>query len=246
MASSQDSPTRVESVVTLLRQGVFEGKYPPGSPLRELSLARELSVSQATVREALQQLQHTGLVTRKPNVGSSVTRLSVKEVRERVELRALLEVKAALEASRNMGPAEFEELERRRESLNASVESDRYYEAAQADLHFHRYIWECSRNETVCRHLELLTVPLFAFMSILRSQGLERLARVVEDHSALIAALRSQDPGMIRSEFHKMATNSYQSFLGRSPERAVLAAFGLIDASPQPEAGPPRASDGGR
>lgn len=231
MASSPVSSSRVEAVVTQLRQGFFEGKYPPGTPLRELVLARELSVSQATIREALQRLQYTGLVTRIPNVGSSVTRLSVKEVRERVELRALLEVKAALDASKNMGEAEFEELERRLSALNSAVETDRYYESAQADLQFHRYIWECSGNETLCRHLELLTVPLFAFMSILRSQGLEKLVNVVEAHSPLVEALRSQDAVKIREEFQKMATSAYQMFLGNGPEHAVLAAFGFLEAS---------------
>src|SRR5882672_2798542 len=111
MASSATSSSRAESVVMQLRQGVFEGRYPPGTALRELTLARDLSVSQATIREALQQLQYTGLVTRTPNVGSTVTRLSVKEVRERVELRAILEVMAALEASGRMRDGEFDELE---------------------------------------------------------------------------------------------------------------------------------------
>src|ERR1700730_19084248 len=66
MASSATSSTRVETVVKQLRQGVFEGRYPPGTALRELSLARDLSVSQATVREALDRLSHTGLGTRSP------------------------------------------------------------------------------------------------------------------------------------------------------------------------------------
>jgi len=154
MASSATSSSRVETVVTQLRQGVFEGRYPPGTALRELTLARDLSVSQATVREALQRLQYTGLVTRTPNVGSTVTRLSVKEVRERVELRAVLEVKAALEARTRMGEVEFAELERRLAALDRAVASDSYFEAAQADLQFHRYIWQCSGNETICRHLE--------------------------------------------------------------------------------------------
>src|SRR5215468_9938239 len=117
MVSLQNSSSRVDSVVMELRQGVFEGRYPPGTALRELTLARELSVSQATIRDALQRLQHTGLVTRTPNVGSVVTRLSVKEVRERVELRALLEVKAALEAAARMGDPEFAELESRLSAL---------------------------------------------------------------------------------------------------------------------------------
>jgi DNA-binding GntR family transcriptional regulator len=229
MAASPASSSRVDAVVTELRQGVFEGRYPPGTPLRELTLARDLSVSQATVREALQRLQYTGLVTRKANVGSAVTRLSVKEVRERVELRAILEVMAAVEASGRMRDGEFDELESRLSALEAAVEGDRYYEAAQADLQFHRYVWQCSGNETLSRHLELLTVPLFAFMSILRSQGLERLLNVVEAHRPLVSALRSRDLVEIRAEFQKGATSAYGMFLGSGPEHAVLAAFGLLD-----------------
>src|SRR3981081_3804063 len=86
VAASPTSSSRVETVVMQLRQGIFEGRFPPGAPLRELTLARELSVSQATVREALQRLEHAGLVTRKPNIGATVTRLSPKDVKERVAL----------------------------------------------------------------------------------------------------------------------------------------------------------------
>jgi DNA-binding GntR family transcriptional regulator len=229
MASSATSSSRVETVVTALRQGVFEGRYPPGTALRELTLARELSVSQATIREALQRLQYTGLVTRTPNVGSVVTRLSVKEVRERVELRTLLEVMAAIEACRHVGAEQFAELEARLAALEAAVVSDHYYEAAQADLQFHRYIWQCSGNETLCRHLELVSVPLFAFMSIVRSQGLERLVNTVEGHRPLVDALQSGDSGSIRVEFEKGAISAYGRFLEGDQGNALLAAFGLLE-----------------
>jgi DNA-binding GntR family transcriptional regulator len=229
MASSKSAATRVESAATQLRQWIFEGRYPPGAALRELMLAHELSVSQATVREALHRLQYAGLVTRQPNLGSTVTRMSVKEVRERVELRAELEIKAALQAADRMRPVEFEELEKRLAALETAVQSNSYYEAAQADLHFHRYIWQCSGNETLCRHLELLTVPLFAFISILRSQGLEQLTNTVEGHRPLLDALRSGEAEMIRAEFEKAATSAYGAFLQGGREPATLAAFGLLE-----------------
>jgi len=215
--------------VMQLRQGVFEGKFPPGTALRELVLARELSVSQATVREALQRLEHAGLVTRKPNVGATVTRLSPKDVRERVELRSMLEVQAALAAAQRIGGAEFEELERRLNALDSAVEANRYYEAARADLEFHRYVWECSGNETLRRHLELLVIPLFAFIAILRSQGLERLLAVVEAHRPLVTALRSGDPQQIQVEFERGATSAYSLFLKNGPEQAAVAAFGFLE-----------------
>ncbi len=229
MASSATSRTRVDTVVLRLRQAVFEGRFVPGTHLREMTLARELAVSQATVREALQRLQYTGLVTRTPNVGSVVTRLSVKEVRERVELRAVLEIKAALEAATRMGEVEFAELESRLATLETAVEANRYYESAQADLEFHRYVWRCSGNETLGRHLELLTVPLFAFMSILRSQGVERLVNTVEAHRPLINALRSRDAAQIREAFHRGATSAYRAFLQPAGDAALLAAFGMLE-----------------
>ncbi|MDZ7638695.1 MAG: GntR family transcriptional regulator [Bryobacterales bacterium] len=137
-------PSLVDQTTDRLRQAIFQGAYQPGSHLREMRIAKELGVSQSTVREALQRLESAGLVTRTPNVGTSVTRLSPREVRERVALRVLLEVKAAQEASGRMGDAEFRELEARLAAMAEPIRRDVYYEAAQADLKFHRYIWECA------------------------------------------------------------------------------------------------------
>ena len=230
MALSTTSQSRAESVAQDLRQRIFEGAFPPGSPLRELTIARELSVSQATVREALQRLEHTGLVTRTANIGSTVTRLSPKDIRERVELRAILEIKAAEEASQRMDEEAYAELQRRLGVMEQAVAANNYYDAAQADLAFHHYIWERSGNDTLCRHLELVTTPLFAFISILRSQGLQRLTAVVEAHQPLIDALRSGDTERIRSEFGTAAIHPYLVFVGEGPAQTLASAFGFMAA----------------
>jgi DNA-binding GntR family transcriptional regulator len=214
--------------VTQLRERIFQGQLMPGTPLPELSLARELNVSQTTIRDALHQLGYSGLVTRRAHLGTTVTRLSPKDVRERLALRLLLEVSAALLAAQRMTPADFEELERRLVVLGEAVESDRYYEAAQADLDFHRYIWHCSGNETMAHVLELVTVPLFAFISIMRSHGLQKLSAVVAEHRPLIEALRGKDPAQIRTAFEKGATSSYESFLGNGDESRVAEMFGIL------------------
>jgi len=229
VAKSLESLSRVERTVSYLREAIFEGRFPPGAALRELSLARELSVSQATIREALRHLEHTGLVTRKPNIGSTVTRLSPKDVAERVALRVALETMAAQLAAAHMREADYAELYQRLHVLDAAVKSNSYYEAAQADLDFHRFIWKCSGNETLARILELITVPLLAFMSIVRSQGFQRLESVVQAHEPLISALRSRDPEEIRKQFELAATSGYQPFLGNGPESAAAKAYGFLD-----------------
>jgi len=231
VAKSSVNASRVSAAVKLIREGIFQGRFAPGMALRELSLARELNVSQATIRDALQRLEHAGLVTRKQNVGTTVTRLSPKDIRERVALRSMLEVMAAESAAGRMSEPDFAELERRLGVLGEAIVSDNYYEAAQADLEFHRYIWQCSGNEMLCRLLEQVAVPLFAFISILRSQGLQRLTAVVAEHSPLVEALRDRNPEKIRSAFQRGATSSYEAFLGEATgERNAAQVFGFLDS----------------
>lgn len=225
-----------QQAVDRLREAIFDGVYPPGANLRELRIAREFGVSQATVREALQQLEAAGLVTRQPNVGTTVTRLAPREVRERVELRALLEVQAAREAAARMGEEEFAELGRRLAALGSAIARNSYYEAAQADLEFHRWVWKCSGNETLCRILEQLTVPLLAFVSVLRANGLQHLADVTAAHEPLAAALRSGDQALIEGAFTRGATSSYEEFMELTPSSRRAQAFGMMEGAIPPRA----------
>ena len=81
------SATLKSRVVSAIRGAIFAGQFAPGDPLRELHLARDLNVSQPTVREALFELEKYGLVVRTPNIGTVVTNLSSDEIREQLELR---------------------------------------------------------------------------------------------------------------------------------------------------------------
>lgn len=238
-------------VVHRLLEDIFNGVYPPGERLRELRIAQELGVSQATVREALHQLESSGLVTRHSNVGTTVTRLTPKEIRERVELRVMLEVRAAFLAAGRMGEEEFAELERRLAALGSAIVRDSYYEAAQADLNFHRWVWKCSGNETLCRVLEQVAVPLFAFISVLRASGLQHLADVTAAHEPLVAALRSGDPVRIEEAFTRGATGFYEEFMVETPSSRRAQAFGMLErpasartsAAPRSQVLPPAQAD---
>jgi DNA-binding GntR family transcriptional regulator len=184
-------------VFDTLRTAIFTGRLQPGDPLRELHLGRDLHVSQATVREALVQLEQLGLVVRTPNIGTQVTRLSPQDIRERVELRLLLEERALGQAAPRMTSGSFEALGARLDALTDAIGRNDYFEEAQADLAFHRFIWEQSGNRTLYRTLDQLAVPLFAFVSILRGANREKLTDVVQSHEGIVEALRSGDSGVI-------------------------------------------------
>ncbi|MGH9783584.1 MAG: GntR family transcriptional regulator [Terriglobia bacterium] len=211
LVAVKNGPVRPR-VVDAIREAIFSGKFGPGETLRELHLARNLNVSQATVREALLQLEHTGLVVRTPNIGTTVTRLSGEEVRERLAMRVLLEGLAATEAAPKMTAEDFFELGRLAEWIAQAVSGNDYFELVQADLGFHRYIWKKSGNKTLYRTLDQLTAPLFAYVSVLRSSAHEQLLVVIQSHEPLVFALRGRDRQQIRLAVRKHIETAYTLF----------------------------------
>ena len=182
-----------DRVVETIRDAIFSGRFAPGQPLRELHLARKLEVSQTTVREALLQLEHAGLVVRSPNRGTALTRLPREDLRERISVRAVLEGMAAVEAFRWMSEPNFRELERRLDRISQAIASGNPFAICEADLAFHRYIWECCGNRTLYRMLDQLTAPLFAFISILRHSGRPQNIPV-RSHQPIVEVLKKGKP----------------------------------------------------
>jgi DNA-binding GntR family transcriptional regulator len=87
-----------------LRDRILHGHYEEGSPLRQDALASDLGVSRIPVREALRRLEVEGLVSFNPHQGAIVSKLSLKEIIELFELRALIESDLLRHAIAKMNP----------------------------------------------------------------------------------------------------------------------------------------------
>ena len=196
-------------IAEALRGAILSGELHPGDPIIELPLAARHHVSQTTVREALAKLEHGGFVRRIANKGTFVTSLSSSEFREHVRLRLVLESMAAVEAAQYMADQDFDDLDRRLKDLSAAVSTNDYFEAAQCDLAFHKFIWERSGDSTLCRILEQLTAPLFVFASLRRRNRREDLNRVVLAHEPIAEALKGRNPERIREAVRVHIENSY-------------------------------------
>jgi len=195
-----------------LKEAVFTGELQPGEPIREMHVARSMQVSQATVREALVQLQQTGLVVREPNRRTTVSSFSREEIRDRLAMRMSLEELAAVEASRRLSSDDIAELERRAAIVDRKVDADNSFEHVNADIDFHHYIWERCGNAILLKTLENTTAPLFAFMTVMSRVGLMDLEES-KPHQRIVDALISRDPERIRQEIKLHMDQSYQGFL---------------------------------
>ena len=78
-----------------LRELVLKGKFQPGERIREVPLAEVLRVSRIPLRIALERLSHEGLLEVRPTTGFIVAEFSSDDIFEAIELRGLLEGRAA-------------------------------------------------------------------------------------------------------------------------------------------------------
>ena len=79
-----------EQIAARVAERIIQGKFEPGTPLREQDLADEFEVSRGPVREAIRILEREGLAVILPRRGAVVTELSIDEVREIFEIRTAL------------------------------------------------------------------------------------------------------------------------------------------------------------
>ncbi len=109
--TGSDKLSAPEMVRDGLRQAIFDGTFEAGEQLRQDELAARFGTSRIPVREALRQLEAEGLVTLVANKGAVVTRLSLDEVQELLDIRIGLECRALKLAIPNMAIEDFEHLD---------------------------------------------------------------------------------------------------------------------------------------
>jgi DNA-binding GntR family transcriptional regulator len=201
-------------VLNEIKKAVLSGKLAAGSQLVESQLAKMFNVSQITVREALLQLEQTGLVTRMAHKGTRVIKLTDEEVAERLNIRFQLEELACVEAARNMSDKQIKILETKLEEMNKAIAQNQYYELTRADLSFHRHIWTCTSNTVLYQTLDQLTTPLFAYLMIQHSSQGHDIRSYLYPHDEYVKAIKSQDEDYILQVVRADATNSYEGYLG--------------------------------
>src|SRR5438046_10617327 len=83
---------------------ILKGQYKPGDRWVGLTVAKDLGVSQAPVREAFQILEAMRFVESQPHRGTRVREISDREMSESTVVRGVLEEAAARTAVKHIRP----------------------------------------------------------------------------------------------------------------------------------------------
>jgi DNA-binding GntR family transcriptional regulator len=177
----------------VLVRRILDGTYPAGLQLKELSLAREFNVSQAPIREALRELEGTGLVTSERYRGTHVRGADSLEMRESYELRLMMEVRSierGLPLSAQMA-GQLQACITNMADAVARGDSEHYIDWA---LNFHRGLVEMGGNGTFLKLWDSLHWDVRGRIALRRLAAMGTgLASVVAMHVRLMQALRDGD-----------------------------------------------------
>ncbi len=130
-----------------LQQLIYSGDIAPGERLNEAALALRMGTSRGPIREAIRMLAGIGLVLAVPNRGVFVRQISVREMLEIYELRALLFGFGAQQAAEHLSDedrAEFEKLLGGMDTACEAGDGQHYY---VLNLRFHALLMAQCRNQ---------------------------------------------------------------------------------------------------
>jgi len=170
---------------------ILRGELAAGQRINEPDLASLLGVSRVPVREALRELESTGLVASRKHVGVFVRVLAPKEIADLYELRSVLDGHAGRRAAALPRPRRRElvdALQARSGEMNAAAKRrdvQRYY---AANLAFHWAIVEAADNDALAQ----------AYRGVVQQLHLSRLKNLSRDvgmkasqieHAQIVAAI---------------------------------------------------------
>jgi DNA-binding GntR family transcriptional regulator len=185
----------VDVVAERIEAAIISGQLEPGAKLSEQGLAASFGVSRGPLREAIRRLEGRKLLERTPNIGVRVAALSLKDLKEVLEVREALEGMACGLAATNMTEAEIAALAKLLEGhgRQKSVQEGKGYYQESKDFDFHFRIVSASGN---ARLAQMLTGDLYYLLRVYRYKSSTkpgRATQALEEHKAIVAALRKRD-----------------------------------------------------
>lgn len=230
-----------EQVVDFLGHRIVRGDFArTGGLPTEPELVAELGISRNVLREAIKVLASKGLIEVRPKSGTRVRAKSdwnvldpdvlawfsidgtdLKNARDLVEFRRIIEPKAAYLAALRASDDEIECIRVSLDHLVACI--GRLSEVPSADIAFHRSIYDASHN-VVLRHLGSLLAGLFQNQVVMTTAEPGSFERGLPLHRKVTDAIARRAPKLAEKYSRQLVDMPYEDLTGRlhSGDRGLL------------------------
>jgi len=181
-----------DKVFASLQDAILSGSLRVGERIVETQVALNLGVSQATIREALKDLEHFGLVEKKPYQGTYVKQLDKKELRDAYDARMVLEVYTAEMAAKCISQEQLETIRELMRGMSMAAAAGDAKTFSDYNVRFHEAIIDSCGNKMVKKLWHLANVSLWTLVATNVSK--RTLNNLAARHINIMRALENRDP----------------------------------------------------
>ena len=179
-----------DHVAQMLKKAIVDGVLPAGELLRQDEIASHFHVSKIPVREALKHLEAKGLVTFLPHRGAVVASLSAAEIGEYMDIRAMLEARAA----RLSAPlVDHESIEKARQHLAGFALTTDAGRWGELNWLFHSTLYAAAGKPILLAEIRSLYNKVERYVRALLSVTTE-MPKTQHEHGEILDAFVRRDP----------------------------------------------------
>jgi len=199
-------------VYRLLKSRIIKGSFKPGEKLFETKIAEQLGVSRTPVREALRQLATAGFVKMSPNQVIVVNDISIKDLREVLQIRGVLEGLASRLAADLITEEKINELENCNKNMGKYLSQNNISAFSKESDKFHELILSTCGNDRLIQVRKNLAEQIYRFRNIsLHIPG--RLESALKEHKEIAEALKKRDANKADAMSQKHIANVLKNII---------------------------------
>jgi len=179
-----------DQIAETLRDAIVEGALPAGEVLRQDEIALRFHVSKIPVREALKRLEAEGLVAFQRNRGAIVAALSTDEILEYVDIRAMLEARAARLAAAKISDAHVALARQYLSDFGSAQQAARW---GELNWLFHSTLYADAGRPILMAEIRSLYDRVERYVRALLAITTE-MPKTQREHQAILDAFARRDP----------------------------------------------------
>jgi DNA-binding GntR family transcriptional regulator len=210
--------TRRDAVVHELRRSIMAGELTAGQRMREVQVAQQMGISRPTLREAISQLIHEGLLEQEPYRGVVVASIDAKFIADMASVRVALETLAAKAIAADPDGSAKEIVRQAWHAYQEAHGTQNRQRLHEAHLELHRSIWSASGNALLKRIWSIMEAPINAAISVDEDARADP-ERALQVHERLINAIFSKDPAVMEAELERHTRASADELIKMIAER---------------------------
>jgi DNA-binding GntR family transcriptional regulator len=182
-------------IVDSLRERLMNHEFGESEMIRQDRLAKEYNVSLSPVREALIQLEAEGLLTLVRHRGYAITTLSIDDIQQMYELRALIEVALLRHAIPKLTPSDIAAARQIHDAMNKIYKRGTQTTAwTKLNWDFHTTLYKPAEKRQLSAVVENVRQNIVRYVHMqMKLRNSANLAHTIKDHGEILECCANRE-----------------------------------------------------